>query len=205
MARPVYLWRKLNPKKRNELLSWRKKQGYPWHSPPHLAVPKTRYHITAACDEHRSHIGFSEDRIQAFCTVLLETLVSSGASVNAWCVLPNHYHALVTSHTILKALAALGKMHGRFSYEWNKVETTKGRQVWCRAVERYMRSDKHFWATFNYIHHNPVRHGYAAKWQEWPFSSAAGYLEQVGRSAAMETWLKYPVLDYGRGWDDPNL
>jgi putative transposase len=54
----------------------------------------------------------------------------------------------------------------------------------------------------NYIHHNPVKHGYAEKWEDWPFSSASGFLEEVGREQAVEFWKRYPVLDYGRGWDD---
>ena len=36
---------------------------------------------------------------------------------------------------------------------------TCGRKVFFRAVERAMRSDRRFWATLNYVHHNPVHHG----------------------------------------------
>jgi hypothetical protein len=28
------------------------------------------------------------------------------------------------------------------------------------------------------------------------------YLEQVGRDALVEWWKRYPVRDYGQGWDD---
>ena len=38
-----------------------------------------------------------------------------------------------------------------------------------RIVERAMRSDRHFWATLNYAHHNPVHHGYVARWTDWPW------------------------------------
>jgi putative transposase len=40
----------------------------------------------------------------------------------------------------------------------------------------------------NYIHHNPVRHGYVAKWQEWPWSSARDYLSRVGDEEALKRW-----------------
>ena len=66
-----------------------------------------------------------------------------------------------------------------------------------------MRSDAHFFATVNYIHNNPVRHGYVEKWQHWPFSSVHRYLEDAGREWIAATWRDYPVRDYGDGWDPP--
>ena len=116
--------------------------------------------------------------------------------------MPNHYHALIETTEILAVLADLGRMHGRLSFEWNGEENTRGRQVWCGAAERYMRNDAHFWATMNYIHHNPVHHGYVAHWQDWPFSSASEYLAAIGREEAARLWKEYPVLDYGKGWDE---
>ena len=68
-----------------------------------------------------------------------------------------------------------------------------------------MRSDEHVQATLNYIHHNPVHHGYVERWQEWPYSSAAIYLQAVGMAEAERRWKAYPVLDYGKGWDDPEM
>ena len=68
-----------------------------------------------------------------------------------------------------------------------------------------MRSDAHYWATLNYIHHNPVHHGYVERWTEWPFSSAADYLEEIGTNNAQRIWHDYPLKDYGKDWDDPNL
>ena len=64
-----------------------------------------------------------------------------------------------------------------------------------------MRNADHFWSTVNYIHHNPVKHGYVDQWLEWPFSSASDFLDSIGREQAMELWRKYPILDYGKGWD----
>ena len=35
-------------------------------------------------------------------------------------------------------------------------EKTRGRQIWCHAAETLMKSERHFWATVNYFHPNPV-------------------------------------------------
>jgi putative transposase len=64
-----------------------------------------------------------------------------------------------------------------------------------------MKSIRHFWATLNYVHHNPVHHGYVTEWQDWPWSSAAEYLKQMGRARALEIWKQYPIMDYGKKWD----
>ena len=205
MSRSTYLWRTLTPRQREDLMAWRKRQGLPWHRPPHRASERTRYHVTAACFEHRPYIGQSEERMQAFCQRLLGVFKAHDALIHAWCVLPNHYHALIETTAILAVLADLGRMHGRLSFEWNGQENTRGRQVWCGAAERYMRNDAHFWATMNYIHHNPVHHGYVEKWEQWPFSSAPAFLKSVGRERAETIWREYPILDYGRGWDDPQM
>ena len=120
-------------------------------------------------------------------------------------VLPNHYHALIEAANVKALLGELGRLHGRTSHAWNGVENTRGRKVFFRAVERAMRSDRHFYATLNYVHHNPVRHGYVEHWTDWPWSSAAVYLTQIGRDEAKRIWRDYPIRDYGKGWDDPQM
>jgi putative transposase len=56
----------------------------------------------------------------------------------------------------------------------------------------------------NYIHNNPLQHGYVDKWQDWPWSSATDFIERVGRATAENIWREYPILDYGKKWDvDP--
>jgi putative transposase len=73
------------------------------------------------------------------------------------------------------------------------------------AVERAIRLQRHYWATFNYIHHNPVRHGYVARWTDWPWSSTGEYLTQTGVEEAKRIWREYPVRDYGEGWGEPEM
>lgn len=57
----------------------------------------------------------------------------------------------------------------------------------------------------NYVHHNPVRHGYVERWTDWQWSSAADYLAQTGAREAKRAWREYPLHDYGKNWDDPEM
>ena len=226
----MYKWRKMTEAQRQELLALRRQLNLPWHSPPHREGDTERYHLTAACYEHRPIIGATPERMGAFAQDLLALLTGLGCEALDWCVLPNHYHLLVkvSKHqpqvtrppeggtpnagtlglgdirgcTVLGVISELGLLHGRTSYRWNGEEQTRGRQVWCKAVDRGMRSESHYWTTMNYVHHNPVKHGYVARWQDWPYSSAIEYLAAVGKERAAEIWREYPLLDYGKGWDD---
>lgn len=199
----MYEWRKLSEAQRKELLKERRAKGLPKHSPPHFLQVEGYYLISAACYEHKPIIGKSPARLQEFCVLLLDELKNIGRETSAWCVLPNHYHVLIKVIDLKKVIKELGKLHGRTSFEWNGEEGCRGRKVWFNVSDRLIRSERHFWTTVNYIHHNPVRHLYVRRWAEWPYSSAQEFLEKVGREKAADIWREYPLRDHGKGWDDP--
>ena len=174
---------------------------HPWHSPPHRESDGGRYLLTAACFEHRPVIGRDPSRMASFEDQLLHTCRSLSGHVFAWVVLPNHYHVLLQTADVFALLHEIGRLHGRTSHVWNGEQNCRGRQVWCKAAETAMKSDRHYWATLNYVHHNPVKHGYVSRWQDWPYSSAVSYLEAMGRAEAERVWAEYPTLGYGDGWD----
>src|SRR5437588_2859561 len=69
------------------------------------------------------------------------------------------------------------------------------------CLDRGIKSHRHFWASVNYVHHNPVHHGYVDKWTEWPWSSAGAFVLRVGRETASKIWREYPILELGKTWD----
>lgn len=199
----MYAWRRMTPEQRENVIQWRKLRNRPWHTPPHPLGGAGEFHLTAACYEHQSIIGMTPERMDVFANDLLTTL--EGCLVHAWCLLPNHYHVYVETPDLKAALTVLGQLHGRSSFLWNGEDDQRGRHVWHSVADRQIRNESHGWATLNYIHHNPVRHGYVSKWQDWPWSSAREYLERIGAEEAARIWKTYPVLEYGVGWDDACL
>lgn len=198
----MYYWRKLTKTQQERILRDRKFYNLPWHRPPHLDFAGSfTFIITAACFEHRHIIGKSLKRIGDFEQILLETCSKVCESIYAWCILPNHYHLLVRTSRIKELRKLLGQLHGRTSRLWNKEDDSLGRKVWYNYFDREMKSDRHYWASLNDVHNNGVHHGYVEHWQDWPYSSAHVYLEEVGRDEAARIWREYPVLDYGKGWD----
>jgi len=201
----MYNWRKMTGNQRAYVLRLRKVNRIPWHSPPHRSGEHKRYHITSACYEHKPIIGQNEIRMTNFESQHLAIVKDCNNRIFAWTILPNHYHLLIWTEDILKTLKRLGRFHGRSSYDWNGEEETRGRKVWCNTLEHAIKSDRHFWATINYIHHNPVHHGYVKRWQDWPFSSATDYLNEFGHDKARKIWKDFPILDYGKEWDPSEM
>jgi putative transposase len=199
-GRNYYYWRRLGDEDRQQVLALRQAQHRPWHSVPH-ATTAGRYILTGACYEHAPVVGATPERLACFESALLDSLDACAEHVHAWVVLPNHYHALVTVVDIEGVLTHLARLHGRMSYQWNGEDRQRGRKVWCGAVETQIRNERHFRAALNYVHHNPVKHGYVRQWTEWPCSSAVAYLDAVGRDRAAAMWREYDISGMGTDWD----
>ncbi len=197
----MYDWRRMTPDQRVAVLAERQRHPRAWHGPPHYAGAAELFLISAACFGHQPIIGASPGRMAEFEADLLADSAVSCPTVFAWVVLPNHYHLLIRTRDLAGLLHGLGRLHGRTSHRWNGQDGRRGRQTWHRAAETAMKSEGHFWATLNYVLNNPVRHGYAARWQDWPYSSAERYLADVGQECAKRRWLEYPIDDYGAEWD----
>jgi putative transposase len=198
----MYDYRRMSPEERSRVMQYRRLRKLPLHSPPHWAMGFTsQYLITASCFEHEPIVGKRSCRLTDCEEQVLGACQQYATKIYAWCVLPNHYHILLGTRHIRSLCKELGRFHGRSSFRWNGEDCSRGRKVWFRCFDREIRSEGHFWATLNYIHHNPVHHGYVEKWQNWIWSSSKQFVDRVGRERAKQIWKDYPILDYGKGWD----
>lgn len=196
----MYRYRRLTEIQKQDLIRERRIRGLPLHAPPHYPDGLKKYLLTAATLEHRPIID-SDDRRKSFVTRLLDGLFEElQAEIFAWAVLPNHYHLLISLD--LKRFAEWIRIfHSGIATEWNRFDGTPGRRVWYRFVDRAIRSERHFFASINYIHNNPVRHGYVPKADNWACSSIHEYLEKYGRDSLVQLWKDYPVDHMGDDWD----
>jgi len=199
----MYEWRKMTGEKRKEVVKLRRQCRVPLHSPPHYSVEGwNRYHLSAANYEHVPIIGKTPERMLSFSADLCAVFYKESHDLFAWCVLRNHWHALIGTTDLKSVLKGIARLQGMHSFEWNGEDDTRGRQCWHCCADRRIRSEAHFQAARNYIHHNPVKHGYAKKWTEWPYSSASLFLEEAGREKVLRLWKEFPVLDMGEKWDN---
>ena len=209
----MYKYRKLTPEQKAELVQYRLSRNYPPHSPPHLIRDEQFYLLTAACYEHQ-HYMQCQSRRQQLLNMIFERfnsiendhgsteVLTTNLKIFAWVVLPNHYHLLVqvVNFDILGGL--FRRIHGALSYQWNQEDNVTGRKIWYSWSDRAIRSQRHYYTTLNYIHYNPVKHGFVKSPYDWVESSVHGYLQAQGRQWLRDSWVQYPVKGYGNEWDN---
>ena len=92
--------------------------------------------------------------------------------LRAWVVMPNHLHLLLTPSPGCEISEI---MHSRKLYtarQANKILNRAG-QFWQRDYfDRYIRDERHYLTTVNYIENNPVKVGLCQRAGDWPYSSA---------------------------------
>ena len=197
----MYLHRRLKWQDKRELVNARRLAGLSLHEPSHPITGSQTYFITAANFEHQAVLDTEERRLDFQEELMAELTAIDDTDVLGWCILPNHYHMLIQTDLDLFRLV-IGRLHNGTSTRWNKEDGKMGRRVWFRFNDRGIRSERHSQVCLNYIHANPVKHGYVKLANQWPSSSYALYAEQHGTPALRQMWRDYPVLDFGKGWDD---
>jgi len=91
----------------------------------------------------------------------------------AWCVMPNHVHALIETRD---GFPLADVLHSWKSFTSRKVSKLVGRsgELWqLEYLDRYVRNAEHYQAVVAYIEENPVKAGLAKVRTEWPWSSAS--------------------------------
>ena len=170
------------------------------HHPPHIYLDDTWYIVTAATLYTRRYLSAS--RAKALVIDKLSELVTSYAvTLRAWVILDNHYHVLFKSRLGEDLPRFFGQLHGATSRQINLWDEAAGRQVWHNYWDTCIRSEEDFWIRFNYIHNNPIKHGYVKRLEDWPYSSYHHWLATKGSDWLDDCWARYPVIDFLEGDD----
>jgi REP element-mobilizing transposase RayT len=90
----------------------------------------------------------------------------------AWCIMPNHVHALIETRESFPLADVLHSWKSYTSHEANKLLQRHG-EFWQREyLDRFVRNAEHYESVIAYIEENPVKAGLAKLKTEWPWSSA---------------------------------
>jgi putative transposase len=139
-------------------------------------VPGATYFFTVNLRDRRSGLLVTE--IDALRAAVRDVRRRSPFRVDAWVVLPDHMHCLWT----------LPDGDSDFPDRWRRIKAAfskslpdsvprirlrKGETaIWQRGYwEHTIRDDRDYAAHMDYMHFNPVKHGFVEKPGDWPFSS----------------------------------
>ena len=143
------------------------------------------YYFTVNLVDRKSNLLI--EHIEALKEVVKKVKQQHPFHIDAMVVLPDHLHAIWT----------LPKDEADYPKRWMLIKSgfsrripkneyrrknriTKGeRGIWQRRYwEHMIRDERDFEQHMNYIHYNPVKHGYVAKAVEWKHSSIHRYIKE---------------------------
>ncbi len=188
--------------------------------PPHIYAQNATYFLTASLVKHQPllNTGARRDLLR---DVLKKAIVDYHIKLYAWVILSDHYHLLLQTGDDAPLYKFIKRLHGESAILLNKLDGTPGRRVWYQYWDRFPRDDRDFWAYFNYIHLNPIKHRYVRVSQgvlrvegqaqhiepnhtlsvndclaQYPHSSYAYYIKECGQEFFEDIWAHYPIPNY---------
>ncbi|WP_295445345.1 transposase [uncultured Thiodictyon sp.] len=146
-------------------------------------VPGGTYFFTLTLQERAASLLV--DRIDDLRNAFREVRTQHPFTIEAIVVLPAHLHCIWS----------LPDGDSDYSMRWRQIKSAfsrtipkeerlsasrrrKGeRGIWQRRFwEHTIRDDRGYATRFDYIHYNPVKHGYVKRVKDWPFSSFHRYV-----------------------------
>ncbi len=164
------------------------------HHPPHLYFDDTWYFLTARVYERQSLLN--DNTKQLLLNKIKAEFEKFSYSLIAWVILNNHYHLEFKTKNAGNLPKIMNQIHGYVSFMINKLEKKEGRKIFQNYWDHCVRDEKSFWRHFNYIHHNPIKHNYTAKMEDYRFSSYRIWLKKKGEDWLASCFEFYPIIDF---------
>jgi len=162
------------------------------HSPIHRLSDAGVYMVTAGTYRRQPFLAGGEHL-----TLVRDMLFAHAAKLRwqlqAWAVLPNHYHFIAQSPPCPATLRTLiQQLHGATAHALNATDRRPGRRVWFEYWDSRITFEKSFFARLKYVHLNPVKHGLAENAERYPWCSAAWFAREANRSF-QRTVMSFPI------------
>lgn len=137
--------------------------------------------VTAATYLKRHHLT-SRRRLDAFTELLFQRLSDVGASLHAWAVFSNHYHVVVVPRDPRDIRPVFSHLHSESARALNEVDAQPGRKLWFQFWDTALTYERSYLARLNYVHTNAVHHRLAGSATDYPWCSAAWFLDTAPNS-----------------------
>ena len=144
---------------------------------PRVIAPCLPHHITQR-GNGRQKVFFSDDDYAMFRDFLAENCKAAGVACWAYCLMPNHIHAILVPEDEDGLRAALAPTHRRYAGLINARRKRTG-HFWQGRYGAAVMDEAHLLAAFRYILRNPIEAGLAASPEDWKWSSARAYLRNI--------------------------
>ena len=139
-----------------------------------LVVPGYPHHVTQR-GVRRQETFFDSQDYKTYREIAQNLLSSHEIEFLAYCLMPNHIHAVVVPRAGNELGSYFGKLHQMYAkyansrYEWSG-------HLWQNRFYSVVMDEGHTLAALRYVERNPVRSGLVDRVQDWRWSSARGNL-----------------------------
>ena len=139
-----------------------------------LVVPSYPHHVTQR-GVRRQKTFFDDQDYQTYRDIAKNLLSSHEIEILAYCLMPNHIHAVVVPRCGDVLANYFGKLHQMYAkyancrYEWTG-------HLWQNRFYSVVMDERHTLTALRYVERNPVRSGLVNLVQDWRWSSARGNL-----------------------------
>jgi len=134
-------------------------------------IPDCPHHVTQRGNNRQDGFFVDDDR-QTYLGLLKEEAQRYRLAVEAYCLMTNHVHLIVTPKSEPSLAKALGRAHFRYSQYVNRLHGRSG-HLWQNRFYSCALDEEHYWAAAAYIEQNPVRARIVRCPWRYPWSSAA--------------------------------
>ena len=168
------------------------------HRPLHIYENEMIYFITARTIEKEKFFNTTEKK-EIFHQTLKNVLKKYDCCLYAWIILDNHYHFLMKVTTGKSLKLFVKDLHSLSAKRINELDDQEGRRIWFQYLDYCPRDEKDFYLHFNYIHHNPVKHGYVKIQEEVlrnQFCSYRQWIKKKGEEWMGDCFVTYPIIDF---------
>lgn len=132
--------------------------------------PTGMYHVYSR-GNGKQNIYESVYDYQAFLNALQEIKVEYEVEVHAYCLMPNHFHILISHHDLNTISKVMHRLLTYYSMRFNSVYRRSGVLFGNRFGSVPILNYSHYMNLLKYIHYNPVRAKICELPSDYPWSS----------------------------------
>lgn len=143
-------------------------------------VPGGTYFFTIVTYKRRKYFD-TPDRLDYLLSIIRQVQRSKPFDLIAYCLLPDHVHLLIKLAEEDSNYPIRMREIKRLTTLWMKKETQGSVvEIWQdKFWEHTIRDERDLQIHFDYIHYNPVKHGYMETFDGWKWSSYGDYLNET--------------------------
>ncbi|HEX9986657.1 MAG TPA: transposase [Thermoanaerobaculia bacterium] len=155
------------------------------HAPIHRLAQAGTYFVTGAT-YLKQRLLLAPDAREYFQELLFAFAVEEECRLQAWAILANHYHLVISAPEGARLKRMLSRLHSKSALGLNRKDGVTGRKVWYQFRDTELTFERSWLTRLRYVHENAVHHGLVRDALEYRWCSAA-WFRRTAETAFVKT------------------